>query len=157
MKKVSTRKPYFGKFGPCKLLWVVDASSDLKLIIILIIVCINCTIESSCKELSLEYYNHIILKQNKIMLLRRSDYKFQQLIMNMAVLCFHNINTDTIKHYYGLFDHQKHFIEHVSLSMKPNSAFFVGNECYMFFSFFAIMVAYFCFNFLHAACPYSRL
>ena len=54
MKKVSTRKPYFGKFGPCKLLWVVDASSDLKLIILLIIVCTNCTIESSCKELSLE-------------------------------------------------------------------------------------------------------
>ena len=32
--------------------------------------------------------------------LRPSDYKFQQLIMNMAVLCFHNISIDIIKHYY---------------------------------------------------------
>ena len=36
--------------------------------------------------------NAIILfkKQNKS--LRPSDYKFQQLIMNMTVLCFHNIS-----------------------------------------------------------------
>ena len=35
-KKMSTAKPYFGIFGPCKLLLVVDASSDLKSIILLI-------------------------------------------------------------------------------------------------------------------------
>ena len=34
----------FGIFGPCKLVLVVDASIDLKLIILLIIVCINCTL-----------------------------------------------------------------------------------------------------------------
>ena len=38
-----------------KLLLVVDASSDLKLIIILIIVCINCTV-------TVYYYNRIILQ-----------------------------------------------------------------------------------------------
>ena len=42
-KNRSTTKPYFGIFEPCKLLLVVDASSDLKLIILLIIVYINCT------------------------------------------------------------------------------------------------------------------
>ena len=41
---MSTAKPYFGIFGPCKLLLVVDASIDLKLIIVLIIVGINCTV-----------------------------------------------------------------------------------------------------------------
>ena len=40
-KNMSTAKPYFGMSGPCKLLLVVDASSDLKLINLLIIVCIN--------------------------------------------------------------------------------------------------------------------
>ena len=44
MLKMSTTKPYFGIFGPKKLLFVVDVSSDLKLIIILVIVCINCTV-----------------------------------------------------------------------------------------------------------------
>ena len=34
------------------------------------------------------------------MLLRPSDYKFQQLIMNIAVLCFHNIIIDILEHYY---------------------------------------------------------
>ena len=43
-KNMSTAKPYFGIFGPCKLLLVVDASSDLKVIILLIIVCIDCTV-----------------------------------------------------------------------------------------------------------------
>ena len=42
-KNMSTAKPYFGIFGPCKVSLVVDASSDLKLIMLLIIVCINCT------------------------------------------------------------------------------------------------------------------
>ena len=39
--KMSTAKPYF---GPCKLLLVVGVSNDLNLIILLIIVCINCTV-----------------------------------------------------------------------------------------------------------------
>ena len=43
-KNTSNAKPYFGIFGPCKLLLVVDASSDLKLIILLIVVCIDCTL-----------------------------------------------------------------------------------------------------------------
>ena len=43
-KNMSTAKLHFGKFGPCKLLLVVDASNDLKLAILLIIVCINCTL-----------------------------------------------------------------------------------------------------------------
>ena len=43
-KNLSTTKPYFGIYGPCKLLLVVDASSDLKFIILLTIVCINCTV-----------------------------------------------------------------------------------------------------------------
>ena len=34
-KNMSTAKKYFGIFGPCKLLLVVDASSDPKLIILL--------------------------------------------------------------------------------------------------------------------------
>ena len=55
--------------------------------------------------------------------------------MNTAVLCFHNISNDSIKHYDRLCDHQKNFIERVSLSMKLNSAFFVGNKCYMFSHF----------------------
>ena len=42
-KNMNTAKPYFGIFGPCKLLLVVADSSDLKLITILVIVCINCT------------------------------------------------------------------------------------------------------------------
>ena len=44
IKSMSTAKPYFGIFGPCKLLLVVDASVDLKLILLLIIVCINGTV-----------------------------------------------------------------------------------------------------------------
>ena len=43
-KNMSTAKQYFGIFGPCKLVLDVDVSSDLKLIILLIIVCINCTV-----------------------------------------------------------------------------------------------------------------
>ena len=43
----------------------------------------------------------------------------------MEVLCFLNISIDIIKHYYWLCDHQKHFIERVSLSMKLNSAIFM--------------------------------
>ena len=43
-KNTSSAKPYFGIFGPCKLLLVVDVSSDLKLIILIIIVRINCTV-----------------------------------------------------------------------------------------------------------------
>ena len=43
-KTMSKTKPYFNIFEPCKLLLVVDASSDHKLIILLIIVCINCTV-----------------------------------------------------------------------------------------------------------------
>ena len=66
------------------------------------------------------------------MLLQPSDYKFQQLIMNVAVLCLYNISINIIKHYYWLYDHQKHLIERVSLSMKLNSAFFVENRCYSF-------------------------
>ena len=41
---MSTAKQYFGIFGPCKLSLVVDASSDLKLVILLTIVCMNCTV-----------------------------------------------------------------------------------------------------------------
>ena len=102
---MSTKKSYFGIFGPCKLLLVVDASSDLKLIILLIIVCIICTV-------TMLYYNRIILQTiilrkiqsyyfetKKNYVLRPSDYKFQQLIINMAVLCFHNIIIDIIKRY----------------------------------------------------------
>ena len=36
-KDMNTLKPYFGIFGPGKLLLVVDASSDLNLTILLII------------------------------------------------------------------------------------------------------------------------
>ena len=43
-KKHEYCEPYFGIFGPCKLSLVVDASSDLKLTILLIIVCINRTV-----------------------------------------------------------------------------------------------------------------
>ena len=43
-KNMSTAKPYFGMSGPCKLLLAVDASSDLKLINLLTIVCIKCTV-----------------------------------------------------------------------------------------------------------------
>ena len=50
----------------------------------------------------------------------------------MAVLCFHNISIDIIKHYYLLCDHQKQFLECVSLSMKLNSAIFVEMGCYTF-------------------------
>ena len=39
-KNTSTAKPYFDIFGPCKLLLVVDASSELKMIILLIIACL---------------------------------------------------------------------------------------------------------------------
>ena len=38
-----TANPYFGIFGPCKVLLVVDACNYLKLITLLIISCINCT------------------------------------------------------------------------------------------------------------------
>ena len=31
--------------------------------------------------------------------LRPSDYKFQQFIMNMTVLCFHDMSIDIINHY----------------------------------------------------------
>ena len=55
-KNMSSAKPYFGIFEPCKLLLVVDASSDLKLIILLIIACINCTV-------TMLYYNRIILQR----------------------------------------------------------------------------------------------
>ena len=57
-KKLSTVKPYFDIFGPCKLLLVVDASSYSKFIILLIIVELivprqcNITIKSSSKEIS---------------------------------------------------------------------------------------------------------
>ena len=43
-KNMSTAIPYFGIFEPYKLLLVVDASGDLKLIILLSIVCNNCTV-----------------------------------------------------------------------------------------------------------------
>ena len=42
-ENMGTAKPYFGIFGPCKLLLVVADSCDLKLIILLAIVCYNCT------------------------------------------------------------------------------------------------------------------
>ena len=111
---MSTAKLYFGMFGTCKLS-VVDASSDLKLFILLIIVCINYT-------MTMYFYNRIILQRIILRIihsyyfetkcfLRPTDYMFQQLIMNMEVLCFHNICIDIIKHYYGLCDHQIHFIK----------------------------------------------
>ena len=49
----------------------------------------------------------------------------------MALLCYHKISIDIIK----LCDHQKHFIERVSLSMKLYSVIFVGNGGYTFCRF----------------------
>ena len=43
-KNMGTATPYFGIFGPFKLLLVVNAGSDLKLIFLLIFVCINRTV-----------------------------------------------------------------------------------------------------------------
>ena len=86
--------------------------------------------EDSCEKQPLFFWPHVGAKiasecTHPICVLRPSDYKFQQLKLNMAVLCFHNISIGIIKHYYWLCDHQKHFIERVSLSMKLKSAIFV--------------------------------
>ena len=53
---MSTAKLYFGVFGPCKFLLVFADSSGLKLIIHLVIVCINCT-------MTMQYYNRIIMQR----------------------------------------------------------------------------------------------
>ena len=89
---MSTAKPYFGIFGPWKLFLVVDASSDLKLIILLIIVCINCTV-------AMYYYNRIILQ--RIILRIIQSYYFETKYI-CAFTTFW-LKVSTINNEYGSF------------------------------------------------------